>query len=139
MRGRKLAQIDALSGPAWPHRRQRRYDARIRISRAQRVGVPTLRAARVEQQIVKVPKYEVVVALGRSPAAVAGIDLEQDAAVQQQREELAPRKIFLPAQPLICCGVDSMAIALASFGSQILNSAPARGDSSTIASARRRR
>ena len=99
MRGRKLAQIDPLSGPAWPHRRQWSYDARIRSNRAQRVGVPALRAARVEQQIVKVPKDEVVVALARSQAAVAGIDLEQDAAVQQQREQLEPRKIFLRAQP----------------------------------------
>jgi hypothetical protein len=30
------------------------------------------------------------------------------------------------------CGVDSIAIAAAIFGSQILNNAPARGDSNTI-------
>ena len=100
MRGRELAQIDFLSGPARPHRRQRRYDAHIGISSAQRVGVPALRAARVEQKIVKVPKNEVVVALGRPEAAVAGsIDLEKDLAIHQQREKLDAREIVLPTEP----------------------------------------
>ena len=33
---------------------------------AERVGVPPLGAARVEQKIVKIPKHEVVVALDRT-------------------------------------------------------------------------
>jgi len=37
---------------------------------------PAFRAARVEQKIVKVPKDEVVVALGRSKATFAGNDLD---------------------------------------------------------------
>ena len=99
MRGRELAQIDLLSGPAGPHRRQRRNDARIRINSAQRVGVPAFRAARVEQKIVKVPKNEVVVTLGRSEATVAGgVDLEKDLAIHQQGEKLDPRKTVLPAE-----------------------------------------
>src|ERR1700730_3752208 len=76
MRGREPAQIDFLSGPAGPHGRQWRNDAGIRINSAQGVGVPAFRAARVEQKIVKVPKNEVVVALGRSKATFAGnVDL----------------------------------------------------------------
>ena len=99
MRGRELAQIDFPSGPAGPHRRQRRNDASIRINSAQRVGVPAFRAARVEQKIVKVPKDEVVVALGRSKAAFAGnVDLEKDLAIHQQSEKLDPRKTLLPAE-----------------------------------------
>src|SRR5262249_30760408 len=61
--GGGLAQIDPLSGPARPHRRQRGHDARIRIDSAQRIGVSAFRAARVKQEIVKVPENEVVVAL----------------------------------------------------------------------------
>ena len=100
MRGRELAQIDFLSGPAGPHRRQRRHDTRIWINPAQRVGVPAFRAARVEQKIVKVPKNEVVVTLGRSEAAVAsGVDLEKDLAIHQQGEKLDPRKTVLPTEP----------------------------------------
>ena len=100
MRGRELAQIDFLSGPAGPHRRQRRHDAGIGINAAQRVGVSAFRAARVEQKIVKVPENEVVVTLGRSQPAVAGsVDLEKDLAIDQQSEKLDPRKTVLPAQP----------------------------------------
>ena len=96
IRGRELAQIDFLSGQARPHRRQRRDDADIGINPAQRVGVPALRAARVEQKIVKVPKNEVVVTLGRAQAAVVGgIDLEKDLAIHQQGEKLDPRKAVL--------------------------------------------
>ena len=113
MRGRELAQIDFLSGPAGPHRRQRRNDARIGINSAQRVGVPAFRAARVEQKIVKVPKNEVVVALGRRrPLSRSGVDLEKDLAIER-----AAREARLPGKPscrrscLICCGVDSVAMA----------------------------
>src|SRR6516162_7128709 len=48
LRGRELAQMDPLSGPAGPHRRQRSHDPFIRINSAQRVGVSPFRAARVE-------------------------------------------------------------------------------------------
>src|SRR2546430_1608673 len=99
MRGRELAQIDFFSGPAGPHRRQRRNDAGIRINSAQRVGVPAFRAARVEQKIVKVPKNEVAVTLGRSNASFAGnVDLENDLAIEEQGEKLDPRKTILPTQ-----------------------------------------
>ncbi len=61
----------------------------IGINSAQRVGVPAFRAAGVEQQIVKVPKNEIVVALFRSqPGAAGGVDLEEDLAIHQQGEEL---------------------------------------------------
>src|SRR5580704_7917010 len=99
MRGRELAQIDFPSGPAGPHRWQRRNDASIRINSAQRVGVPAFRAARVEQKIVKVPKDEVMVTLGRSKATFAGnVDLENDLAIHQQCEKLDPRKTLLPTE-----------------------------------------
>src|SRR3984893_10557594 len=99
MRGRELVQIDFLSGPAGPHGRQWRYDASMRINSAQRVGVPAFRAARVEQKIVKVPKNEVVVALGRSKASFAGnVGLENDLAIHQQSEKRDPRKTVLPTQ-----------------------------------------
>ena len=82
-----------------PHRRWRLDDADIRISAAQRIGVPALRAARVENKIVKIPKNEIVVALGRAKALVAGrTDLEKDLAVDEQGEKLEPRKPGLPAQ-----------------------------------------
>ncbi len=62
--------------------------------------MPALRAARMEQKIVKVPENEVVVALSRSQAAVGrGADLEKDLAVGQQGEKLDPRKTILPAEP----------------------------------------
>src|ERR1700730_2443044 len=94
-RGRELAQIDLFPGPRGPHRRWRRNDARIRIHSAQRVGLPACGAARVEQKIVKVPKHEVVVALCRSEATAAGVDLEEDFAIQEQGEKLDPRKAVL--------------------------------------------
>src|ERR1700752_3779457 len=97
MRGRELAQIDFFSGPAGPHRRQRRNDAGMRINSAQRVGVPAFRAARVEQKIVKIPKNEIVITLGR-PKAAAGVDLEKDLAIEEQGEKLEPRKIVVPTQ-----------------------------------------
>src|ERR1022692_1103052 len=82
MRGRKPAQIDFLSGPRGPHGRYRRNEPGIRINSAQRVGVPAFRAARVENEIVKVPQNEVVVTLGRSEAIVASsVGLEKDLAI----------------------------------------------------------
>ena len=61
--------------------------------------MPALGAARVEQKIVKVPKNEVIVALGRSEAIVAGsAGLEKDLAVDEQGEKLDPRKTGLPAE-----------------------------------------
>ena len=61
--------------------------------------MPARRAARVEQQIVKVPENEVGVALGGSQVAVVGgIDPEQDLAIHQQGEKLDPGKAVLPAQ-----------------------------------------
>ena len=103
--------------------------------------MPAFGAARVEQKIVKVPENEIVVALGRSqPAACrAASILKRILAIHQQaREARSPGKPSCRRNCLICCGVDSVAMAAAIFGSQILNSAPARGDSSTISLPRRR-
>jgi hypothetical protein len=101
LRRRDLAQIDCLSRPARPHRWERSHDARIGINPAQRIGVPALRAARVEQEIVKVPEQEVVVALGCSQPTVASrLDLEQDLAIHQQGEKLDPRKTVQPTELL---------------------------------------
>ena len=71
-RTRDLAQIDCLSRPARPNGGQRGNDAGMRIGSAQRIGVPAFGAARVEQKIMKVPKSEALVALGRSKSAFAG-------------------------------------------------------------------
>ena len=61
--------------------------------------MPAFRAARVEQKIVKIPKNEIVIALGRSKAAAASsVDLEKDLAIEEQGEKLEPRKIVLPTQ-----------------------------------------
>ena len=61
--------------------------------------MPARRAARVEQQIVKVPENEVGVALGGTQVAiVGGIDLEEDLAIHQQGEKLDSGKAVLPAQ-----------------------------------------
>ena len=61
--------------------------------------MPARRAARVEQQIVKVPEHEVAIALGGSQVAIiGGIDLEEDLAIRQQGEKLNPGKAVLPAQ-----------------------------------------
>src|SRR5205823_9712533 len=99
MRGQELAQIDFFSRPAGPHRRQRRNGAGMGIYSAQRIGMPAFRAARVEQKIVKIPKNEIVIALGRSKAAAASsVDLKKDLAIEEQSEKLEPRKIVLPTQ-----------------------------------------
>ena len=99
MRGRELAQIDFLSRPAGPHGRRGRNDASIRIDSAQGIGVPTLRAARMEEKIVKVPKNELLVTLGQAkPASAGGADLEKDLAIEQQGKKLDPGKTLLPTQ-----------------------------------------
>jgi len=88
---------------------------------------------------VKVPKNKIVVALGPSKAVFAGgVDLENDLAIHQQSEKRNAGKSVQPAELLDFLRVESMAMAVAIFGSQILNNAPARGDSSTISSPRRR-
>ena len=61
--------------------------------------MPARRAARVEQQIVKVPENEVMHRPRRSQVAVVGgIDLEKDLAIHQQGEKLDPGKAVLPAE-----------------------------------------
>ena len=72
---------------------------------AQRVCLPALRAARVEQEIVKVPEHEVVVTLGQSEApAASSVDLEKNLAIHQQGEKLDPWKSVLPAEPFDLLG-----------------------------------
>ena len=69
--------------------------------------MPALRAARVENEIVKVPENKIAVAFGRPKALVPGrANLEKDVAVDKQAENLEPGE-----------------------GSEILNNAPASGDS----------
>src|ERR1700686_131410 len=59
--------------------------------------MPSLRAVGVEQQIVKIPEHEVIVALGRSQAIAFGsLDLEKNLAVDQQCEKLSSGKAGLP-------------------------------------------
>ena len=61
--------------------------------------MPALRASRVKQKIVKVPKNEVLVTLGRSETTAAGgVDLEQNLAIHQQGEKLDPRKAVLSTE-----------------------------------------
>src|SRR6266550_8717626 len=99
-RGRELAEIDGLALPPRPHRRRPRYRARMRIKSTQRVGLSAFGAVGVEQQIVKVPENQVVVAFGRPQAVAAGgIDLEEDLAIHQQSEKLDPGKAALSPQP----------------------------------------
>src|SRR6201993_3625343 len=99
IRGRELAQIDFFPRPAGPHRRQRRNGAGMGINSAYRVGVPAFRAARVEQKIVKIPKNEIVIALGRSKAAAASsVDLQKDLGIEEQGEKLEARKIVVPTR-----------------------------------------
>jgi hypothetical protein len=72
----------------------------MRIKPTQRVGLSALRAVGVEQEIMKIPKHEVVVALGRPEALVVrGVDPEKDLAIHQQRKETDSRKIVLPPEP----------------------------------------
>ena len=54
----------------------------------------------MEQKIVKVPEYEVVVALGRpEPIAARSVDLEKDLAIHQKGEKFHAGKAVLPPQP----------------------------------------
>ena len=77
----------------------------MRIGSTHRIGMPALRAARVKEDIVKVPENEVVVALRRPQATVAGgIDLEEDLAIHQQREKLGPRETFPAIEPFDLLG-----------------------------------
>ncbi len=70
------------------------------IEPAQRVGLAAFRAVGVEQEIVKVPKSQVVAALGRpQPVAAGGVKPEKDLAIHQQSEKLVARKAVLPPQP----------------------------------------
>ena len=92
-------------------------------------------------KIVKIPEHEVVVAFGSPQAlAVGGVDLEQDLAIHQQCEQFDSGKAVLSPElvDFLRCAT-SAARAAAIFGSQILNNAPARGNSSTISSPRRRK
>ncbi len=89
-----------LSGPERPDRWQWRRDAYVRINSAERVGMPTFRAVRMEQEVVEVPKSEVVVALSLSePAVVTRAHFEKDLAVHQQSEKFDTRKIVLSTEP----------------------------------------
>ena len=99
MPSREFAQIDFLSGPRWPYRWGWSHDAGKMIDAAQRVGVSALRAARVEQKIVKIPKNEVVITLGCSKAIfVRHVDLESDLTIHQQSEKVDARKTVLPTE-----------------------------------------
>ena len=49
--------------------------------------MPALRATGVEQEIVKVPKNQIVIALVGPEAAAARIDFEEDLTIDQQREK----------------------------------------------------
>src|SRR5579871_2146555 len=56
-------------------------------------------AARVEQQVVKIPEDEIAVALGRPEAAlVCSVNPEKDLAIHQQRKKPDPGKAVLAPQ-----------------------------------------
>jgi hypothetical protein len=98
--GGDLAQINPLSRPSGAQGRQWRNHSDIRIGSAQRIGVPTFRAARVEEEVVKVPKNEAVIAFAQSKLTFAGsADLEEDLAIEEQGEKLDSWKTLLPTQP----------------------------------------
>jgi hypothetical protein len=93
----------------------------------------------VEQQIMKVPKDEVAVAFGWPQPTIAGsINLEKDSAMRQQSEKRDPGKTIPMPQVFDFCGSTSIAMMVATFGSQILNNAPEHGDSRIISLPRRR-
>ena len=53
----------------------------------------------MEQQIVKIPQHEIVIAfVGAKAIAVAGLYPEKDLAIQQQRENLGTGKAVLPSE-----------------------------------------
>src|SRR5580704_8812713 len=71
----------------------------MRIGSTERISVPTFRAARVEEKIMKVPKSEAVVTLGQSkPTFASSADLEKDLAMEEQGEKLDPWKTLPLAQ-----------------------------------------
>src|SRR5580704_12995323 len=95
----KLVQIDFVSLPRRPHRRWRLADTNIRVGAAQRIGVPAFGTARMENEVVKIPKNEIVVALGRAKTLVAGCaDLEKNVGVDEEAESFGPREPGLQAQ-----------------------------------------
>ena len=98
-----VRQIDFLSGPAGPQRRQRRNDADVGVSSAQRIGVSAFRAAGMEQKIVKFPKSEIAVALG-GPRTFSVARFQQDLAIREQSEKRHSRKPVLPSQTLDLLG-----------------------------------
>src|SRR4029077_17851647 len=84
-----------FSRPCWPDSWRKRHETRIGIEPAERIGLPSFRAARVEQKIMKIPKDEIVVTL--RPAQVsgfAGFDLEQNLAIQEKREKFDSGKAW---------------------------------------------
>src|SRR6516165_282997 len=86
---RDISQIDLFSRPCWPDSRRKRHETRIGIKSAERIGLAALRAARVEQKIVKIPEDEIIVTLRPAQVATfAWVDLEQDLAIQQKSEKL---------------------------------------------------
>src|SRR5580704_4411098 len=94
----KLAQIDFIPLPRRPHRRWRLADTDIRVGATQRIGVPAFGAARMENEVVKIPKNEIVVALGRAKTLVAGCaDLKKDVGVDEEAESFGPREPGLQA------------------------------------------
>src|ERR1700722_19013921 len=69
------------------------------INSAQRIGLSACGAVGVEQEIVKIPKNEAGVTLGRSyPVAAGSIETEQNLTIHQQCEEFDPRKAVLPPE-----------------------------------------
>ena len=61
--------------------------------------MPAFAAARVEQEIVKIPEHELIVALGPPWShSTRRVDLEQHLAVQQQADEREPGKAVLPSE-----------------------------------------
>ena len=94
-RGCGVAQIDFLSGPGRPNRWRRGNETGVGVQSAERIGLPSLRAARVEYKVVKVPEDEIITALGRSKILdVLAFDLEEDIAIQQQGEQFDTRKTW---------------------------------------------
>ncbi len=99
IRRRERAQIDFLSGPARPHRRQRRDDVRHRDKRRPagwRAGLPCCARGTGDRESPTVRGR-------RRPRPAAGrcrrrVDLEQDLAIHQQGEEFEPGKTVLPPQ-----------------------------------------
>ena len=100
--------------------------------------MPAFRAAGVEQKIVEVPEHQMLVAFGRPRAAVRWLDLEKISQSSSSARSSTPGKPSCPTQLFDRLRRASAANVAAIVGSQILNNAPARGDSSTMSSPRRR-